>query len=78
MAKYDEEDWKKNGRTAKIGSDVDFDLKVVIYNQLEKENALDVTNSDRRVVSSPSSPDLAPGMRIVAEDGGFEQEEQEH
>lgn len=75
MAKYDEKDFKENGRTTKIGSDVDLNLKVVVWNQLEKD-ALDVTNSEERVVSNPKSYQLVPGMSIIAEEGGFEPKEQ--
>ena len=70
MAKYDVEDWKKNGRTPKVDSDVDLNLKVVIMNQL-KENALDVTNSNERVVSNPKSDELGLGVIIRTEVGGL-------
>ena len=74
MAKYDIEDWKENGRTTEIGSDVDLSLKIIMMHQLERD-AIDVTDSNERVVSNPKSNQLAPGMRITVEVGGFEEKD---
>lgn len=73
MAKYDVEDWKENGRTTKIGSKIDLNLKVVMLHQLEKA-AIDVTNSNERIVSNPKSDELGLGVRILTEAGGLEEQ----
>lgn len=76
MAKYDEEDWKKNGRGPQINDNEEPELNVAMLSPLiEREIILEETNSGERVVSNPVVNKLAPGMSIVAENGGFEQEE---
>lgn len=77
MAKIiDEEKWRKDGRTSKISPNVEFDVKVVMVSPLsERDMTLEATNSNVIVVSNPESNKLVQGMRIVAEDGGFEEKD---